>query len=51
VTLPVSGGLSLVSGFYLDQVAAWGGWAYRSLFLLLALLILGSLGFLRKAKF
>ena len=51
VTLPVSGGLSLVSGLYLDQVAAWGGWAYRSLFLLLALLILGSLGFLRKTKF
>ncbi len=51
LTLPISGGLSLVSGLYLDAMAPWGGWAYRSLFLLLAALILGSVVFLRKTKF
>lgn len=51
ITLPVSSGISILSGKYLDIFQQWGDWSYRSLFLILAMLIGVSFLFLKKSDF
>jgi hypothetical protein len=51
LTVPVSGGISLLSGHYLDVFEQLGEWSYRSLFIFMAVCIAISILFLKKSRF
>lgn len=51
LTVPVSGGISLLSGHYLDVFGQLGEWSYRSLFIFMAVCIAISILFLKKSRF
>jgi len=51
LTLPLSAGISLMNGRFLDHFAGWGALSYKLMFVGMALLVVISLFFIIKTDF
>ncbi len=51
LTLPLSAGISLMNGRFLDHFAVWGAFSYKLMFMGMALLVVISLFFIIKTDF